>query len=405
MIPEDITFSKKDVTSYLQRAANFKTRNIIKDDFFSNSPPSIFIGSKLPYPNVNVGILTPPEQTEESWFYDAETTWPSTPLSINDIINLRSSLINSRFKTNVYSQSSKFLNLAQEIGMASQAVDVEITLKKKVRLTLNTDRITKPSGPKAPLQKATLTENPKISTKVDKVVSDTDLKSSEAMNYLYKNNINENTLSQLLSIGVLGLQHRRRLVPTRWSITASDDIIGKHLINQIKDYPSINDHTLYIGNYFGNYYFVMLFPDVWSYELFELYVPGSAWNTTSSLKVSTDSETYQGRKTYASNTAGGYYASRLPIVQHLNNIKRQASVLVLRFETPEYHTGLGVWVVRSSAKKAMANNPLTFSSKEEILKTTELIVKQQLKTDITPLLRKSKLLTTLRHQAKLTSFF
>jgi len=36
-----------------------------KKDFFGSSPPTIFIGSKLRYPNVNVGILSPPEETEK----------------------------------------------------------------------------------------------------------------------------------------------------------------------------------------------------------------------------------------------------------------------------------------------------------------------------------------------------
>jgi len=49
--------------------------------------------------------------------------------------------------------------------------------------------------------------------------------------------------------------------------------------------------------------------------------------------------------TYAENCAGGYYAARLLILQYLNSIKRQASVIALRIETPTYWAALGVWLM------------------------------------------------------------
>ena len=39
------------------------------------SPPSVFIGSKLRYPAVNVGIMSPIERDEDAWVYDAEKYW------------------------------------------------------------------------------------------------------------------------------------------------------------------------------------------------------------------------------------------------------------------------------------------------------------------------------------------
>jgi hypothetical protein len=402
-----IKFTKKDFSSYLQHTAHFHSKELFKDEFFSNSPPSIFIGSKLAYPNVNVGILAPPERVENASFYDAENVWPTIPLTINDIIKLRTSLINSRFKTTTASARSqgKFLQIAQEIGMASQAVDVEIQLKKKVRIHQEFDQVHKPMGPAAPLLKAQITENTKIETKVDKVVSDTDLKAGEALTYLYQSNFPHQALSQLLSIGVMGLKHNRKLVPTRWSITSTDDTLGKHIINEIKDYNSIDTCQLYVGNYFGNYYYILLFPDVWSYELFETYLPGSAWNSTQTLTAATDYESYDGRKDYAEHCAGGYYAARLPILEKLKTLRRQASILTIRFETPEYHTGLGVWVVRSASQKTMTTNPLEFSSKEELLSALQKKVKERFNLDVTQIIGKSKLLSQMKEQRKLTSFF
>ena len=336
-------------------------------------------------------------------FYDAETVWPQTNVTIDDIIKLRSSLINSRFQTTV-KNTSRFLDIAKEIGMAAAPVDVEIHLKKKVKLIFDTDKITKPMGPRAPLLKAQITENPKVTTQVEKVVADTDLKATEALIYLYKHHHQENALSQLLSLGVLGVKKNRKLVPTKWSITGTDDALGKYFINHIKDHSVTNDYQLYTGNYFGNYYYVMLFPEIWSYELFETYLPGSAWNASRTLTASTDYEGYDGRTTYASHCAGGYYSTRFPLVQHLHAIKRQASALVLRFETPEYHTGLGVWVVRSAMKKTMESKPMTFATREELITTTKTLAKQKLNIDITQLLQQSILLNQIKEQKRLMSF-
>ena len=69
---------------------------------------------------------------------------------------------------------------------------------------------------------------------------------------------------------------------------------------------------------------------------------------------STDYESYEGRKEYAEETAGGYYACRLPVLEKMKEIRRQGSCLDLRFITPEYHVPLGVWVCRGSRQKKPA---------------------------------------------------
>ena len=188
-----------------------------------------------------------------------------------------------------------------------------------------------------------------------------EIKASEGIEYLYKNDFSEYVLSKILSVGVLGLKKNKRLVPTRWSITATDDIIGKTLLKEIKGYKWLENFELFFGEFLGNQYLILLFPNIWSYELFELYTPGSSWNPSNEIKASTDIEWFSGRKDYAFSTAGGYYATRLPILEYLNKIKRQASALVIRIETPSYWAALGVWVVRESVKKALKKFSVTSS--------------------------------------------
>jgi hypothetical protein len=282
--------------------------------------------------------------------------------------------------------------------------DLEVNLKDKPKFRLNTDSYLAPQGPNAKLKKASITSNPKVHTKVDKVHSDIDLKASDAINYLYKHDFDENHLHKILSVGTIGYKKRRKLVPTRWSITATDDIITKNLIQEIKNYPE-SDYQLYFGSYLGNYYLVLFFPDVWSYELFETYLPNVSWNQTPKLQFTTDYEPYRGRKYYAENCAGGYYSVRLAVAEKLKQLKRQASVLVIRIITGEYAAPLGVWVTREATRKAMNNKPLSFSSKELMLSYAKSFTKNKFGVDINQLFTQSILLRELTQQRKLSSFF
>ena len=371
----------------------------------SVSPPSVFIGSKLRYPLVNVGILSPLEKDDNAWVYDDSKYWAEQNFQIEDVVKLRDSLLNSRFQSKVTDSrlNKKFVSLAQQIAVASKPVDVEIELKNSLSFKRNKDKVVTSQGMRAGLKKATITGNVKIHKKVDKVMND-EIKAAEGMKLLYKNNFDEYTLSKILSVGVMGLKKNKRFVPTRWSITATDDTLGKQLLEQVRNYKWIEDYELFFGEFMGNQYVILLFPNVWSYELFELYYPGSSWNPSTEMKASTDFESFSGRKTYASNTAGGYYATRLPILKYLNQIKRQASVLAIRLETPSYWAALGVWVVRESVKKALQTE-MKFDSREELLDAAKKISKIKYDFDNSGILNKSKLLRQIKEERRLGEWF
>lgn len=407
MVSEVSTNNIKFETIKKASDVRFKYRelgNISKLD--SNSPPSVFVGSKLKYPLVNVGILSPLERDENAWVYDDAKYWAKENFEIQDVLKLRDSLLNSRFQSRVSDAriGKKFVQIAQEIALASKPIDLEIELKNRLRVGRDKDKVVVPQGMRAGLKKIRVTENVKIDRKLDKTIND-EIKASKGIEFLYKNNFSEYTLSKILSIGVLGLKKSKKLVPTRWSITATDDTIGKNLLEKVRDYPWIEDFELYYGEFLGNQYLLMFFPGVWSFELFEMYKPGSSWNPSTEFKASTDFEFYSGRKNYAFNTAGGYYATRLPILEYLNSIKKQASVLVLRIETPSYWAGLGVWVVRESVRKALANRKIKLGSREELIEAAKQISKKKYDYDNSPILSKSKLLEQLKTQTSLRKWF
>jgi len=111
-------------------------------------------------------------------------------------------------------------------------------------------------------------------------------------------------------------------------------------------------------------------------------------------------ENYSGRKSYAFNTVGGYYAARLPILEYLNSINRQAKVLALRIETPSYWAALGVWVVRESVRKALQKK-MKFDSREELVESVKKIGNVKYNFDFSDVLGKSKVLREDKTQKNL----
>jgi DNA repair protein NreA len=383
----------------LKASAMFNVRQAIKKSSFSGSSPAPFIG-RFGYPHVNVGILSPPGETD-AWKYDAPKHWSANGYAIPDIVSLRSSLVNSREKTDIRGRS---VEVAREVGLSSSPVEVEIELEDRPRFSLSADSVLAPMGPVGRLKKAVITSNPKIDRKVDKVYGDSDLRASQAIQYLHKNGFDENFLSKLLSVGAIGMKPERRLVPTRWSITATDDMVGKKEIDEIRSFPTADDYSAYFGSYLGNYYLVLLIPEIWGYELFETYMPNASWNTSEETSYSTDHEGYRGRKGYAENCAGGYYTARLAVAEKEKELGKQARAIVIRIITGEYSIPLGVWVTREATRRSLAGKPILFDTLDLMLSYAKSLCRKKFSLDIGMMLKKSRLLTESREQTRLSAF-
>ena len=72
-----------------------------------------------------------------------------------------------------------------------------------------------------------------------------------------------------------------------------------------------------------------------------------------------------GRKKYAFEVTGAYYANRLGLAEHLEKIKRQATAIFIREVGPEYYAPLGVGILREITRSAFQNKPEKFNTIEE----------------------------------------
>ncbi|GAH23032.1 unnamed protein product, partial [marine sediment metagenome] len=111
---------------------------------------------------------------------------------------------------------------------------------------------TQPMGARVQISSVDLASTPKISFKTDRIVSDTDMFSTDAISKLYKQEHSVTQITRLFSAGLLGLNKNRKFVPTRWSITAVDDIVGNRLRGQIRDFPSVSNYLVFHKSYLDN---------------------------------------------------------------------------------------------------------------------------------------------------------
>ena len=388
-----------------------------KTHFSGSSPPEIFVG-RFNYPNISAGILAPDSSEsantniESSALNNAELItqmsfpeeWHRQNLSIEQILTNRAKLIYGRFKTQIKSpkqNNNKFIGIMQEISMAYKPVSTEFFLKKPPIMKLELNRHSAAIGNPAPLERARFQENPKIKPKVEYLVSDTDNKAASSILELYKYQITHSNIIKILSAGLLGLKTQRKLVPTRWSITAVDDTISKNLLKKIKYYPEINEILLFHGYYVGNHYEILLLPDKFSFEVLEAYMPGSLWNIASGTSLSQDFERFSPRKYYADSVTGAYYTMRLALCEYLKKIKKQAYCIVFREERPEYYAPLGVGILRQLAREAFSKQPEKFNTISEALQQSQT----RLKLPVEVFTSKSVLLKEYKQQARLGNWF
>ena len=362
------------------------------------SPPSVFIG-RIGYPNVYAGPLVPPVQADTS-MYDLPELWFGK--SIDEIVAFRSMLVRGKHRVHVqkFNEAGKIIEKTRELALAVKPVDIELNLTKKPHGNIFMSDEIQPFGPSAPIRDLHM-GNTSWDHHLENAYTDTDLKAVPAVLELYSKGVMETKIQRAFSVGAFGIEKNRRLVPTRWSITAVDDIISKNLMEKVKQFPEINEYRVYESQYLDNVFEVLMIPHEWSYEAIEAWYPGTVWNPNGKQTVMfSDWEGHENRTTYA-QIGGCYYAARLAVCELLVKERRQARIIVLREAHPGYIMPVGVWQVRENVKNAMRQKPLLFNTLNEALHR----IASQFSIPLEGWIRESHLIRNTLFQRRISDFF
>ncbi len=329
-----------------------------------SSPPSLFVG-EYGYPHVRVGPMVPPYHGDTS-ILDNPELWLGK--SLEEIVNYRINLLKGTMIHNVSKISDRYIESLQDMALSKRAVDSTMTFEKIPSQYLNEMVLSKSDLEEIPTVFSAPVSDFKIYSstadeKIEKKYYDGDLLASDAVVELYDNNVDITRIAKVLSIGMLGRKKNRKLVPTKWSITAADDIVSMNLLKKINDNSILDCYLVFDFNHLGNYYSIIFIPDdVWNFEMIESWI-----DTNGRVHIGSDYESGKNIDHYPS-IAGAYFAARLAAAEYLFKKRKKSSVLILREIHPEYFMSLGVWQIREGIRESLKWKGKKFETFDSALK-------------------------------------
>jgi hypothetical protein len=328
-------------------------------DLDGSSPPALFVG-RFGYPKVSIGPLLAPIHGD-TLLLDTPEAWVGRP--VEEVVGFRTQLVRGTRSVRVTDAEAplRVVDDVQLLARSVASVEAEAHFRRAPRGRMTLSDSAPPFGPSAPLERVRL-DVPRVDPKVDRLFFDTDATARVAVEELYDRDVQVSRIQRAFSAGTLGRRGQRRFVPTRWSITAVDDMLGRRNLEEIKQYPELSEITVFRLTALDNRWLLVLLPGNYRYESIEAWYPNTFWNpNTTQLVIMGDHEGYRGRTTYAS-IGGCYYAARLATSEALMRIGRQAGVLVLREVHPGEVLPLGVWNVREHVRAALRAPPERFAT-------------------------------------------
>ena len=387
--------SKTTKNAYLEKLTEKIKMNSVEvgKDLDGSTPPSVFIG-RWSYPKVYAGPMMVP-QLGDTYIMDSPEQWIGENKTQEDIIAYRMNLVRGKQLIDIKDVENPFVEKLQDISLASKSIDSEATFgSKPVGASFN-EEIT-PHGPSAIIEKFDI-DAVRWDKQLEKSFYDTDLKARDAVMNLHNKDVPFTAMQKAFSVGAFGLKKNRKLVPTRWSITACDSTIADSLLKEVRHYPIMDAHRVYEFSSLNNYYAIILTPTEWQYEWFEAFIKVLGGEEMMFSDYETNSN-----KTEYSCVGGCYYSAKMAVLDKLAKLKLQSGVIILR-EAYSGYIPLGVFNVRENIKYAMNGDYREFES----LKDALVYCGTKLQIPISKYVRQSNLLKELLHskQTTLDNFF
>ena len=372
------------------------SRKLSLDKIDGSSPPSLFVGH-YGYPKVRIGPMIPPVHGDTT-ILDRSELWAGK--SFEEIKNYRLSLVLGTVGVKVQNIYGGYIEKIQELAMSERPVESEATFDKKplpdiqLKKEVQLNSTSTPFGPVAPLR-AFKTSSLSADKQIESAYYDTDLSATDAIMRMYMGGIETSTIQRVLSMGMLGLKNKRKLVPTKWSISATDDIISNLLVKQNEINSTIDFFEVTQYSHLANRYSVILVPDdIWNFEMMEYWFTG-----TGQMVTAADYEDARGLN-HKPTIAGAYFAARLAVVEHLARRHKKAAALVLREIHPEYIIPLGVWQIREGVREALKRPARKFECLDRALSFTC----SHMSVSRSEVAQRSQIWKLFKSQTKMTDF-
>jgi len=346
-----MTFGKGAYLRQITTSLSTQMRSVeVGREMEGSSPPSVFIGSHA-YPKVYAGPIIA-DLHGDTRIMDAPESWIPTGTTQEEIIRYRLSLVRGKQRVVADDIDNPFVEKLQEIALSSSSVESEVTFETPPAGMMFSEE-SSPHGPSARMEYFEI-EKGRWDRDLERVYYDTDLGASGAVIDLHRQGVPFSSIQKAFSAGAIGAGRKRKLVPTRWSITACDTMLGDHLLSRVRRNSPIDCYRVHEFDSLNNHYAVMLMPTAWQYEWIEAFIHVLGKEEM----IFADHEGPRKKQGY-SPVGGCYYSCRMAVLDALATEGKQAGAIILR-EARRGYIPLGVFNVRENVKHAMASEPKVF---------------------------------------------
>ena len=323
-----------------------------------SSPPSIFIGS-WNYPKVYAGPMIAPVHGD-TIIMDRPESWIPEKKTQEEIIRYRLNLIRGKRSVRVTKLQGRYIDKLRDISLSASSIESEAQFSHAPMGMSFSDEHT-PFGPSAPLDRLEI-YSARWDPNLEKVYyDDRPAGSGGCCWFASEGSCHFSSIQKAFSMGTMGIGKRRRLVPTRWSITACDSILANRLLQKVREYDPIDCCQVREFSSLNNYYAVLLLPTLWQYEWMEAFLRILG----NEELIFSDYEKNGGKKGY-SRVGGCYYSCKMAVLEALAREKKQAGAIILR-EAYSGYVPLGVFNVRENVRNAMQETALPFEDMKSAL--------------------------------------
>ena len=248
--------------------------------------------------------------------------------------------------------TNTFNSELQELYSSKKAVESEHIFEEEIKIgKVLSSKLAGLLGNSSPLLKIQTHDNISISKHIETHQTG-ETKAKEAILELYYKGFDDNQIRSLLSLGSFGKEANKVLVPTKWGISACDSVIEQDLYSKIKSKPLINKYEIFEHYDKGNHFMICFLPEYFCSEVVESWPEGSGWALERDFVKNNNK-----LQTKEPECAGGYYATKLAMFEHLYNKNKQAACISIRI-IDGYDLPLGVIFVRECAREAIKKGPI-----------------------------------------------
>ena len=251
---------------------------------------------------------------------------------------------NEFHKTN---HSTKINEQLQELYASKKPIQSTHTFQDEIKIgKVLSSKVAGLLGNSTQLESISVDDNISILKLIEKHKTG-ETKSKDAILELYYKGFDDNQIRSLLSLSLFGLDQNKVLVPTKWSISACDSVIEQDLYEKVSGFNISNEFEIFEHEDKGNHFILCFLPYNFCSEVIETWPEGSGWALERDFVKNNNK-----LQTKEPECAGGYWATKLGMLEYLHQKRKQAACISIRVISG-YDIPLGVIFVRECVREAI----------------------------------------------------